>query len=377
MNDVAELVGQVHDAGHKVVLALAGGGATAAAWLLAVPGGSRSVLEVQVPYATEALDEWLAGPPASYCSTATARLLARRARERAAWLAPGEVVVGVGATASLRSDRPKKGDHRVHVAAQTARGALGLSLTLAKEQRDRGGEEEVASRLVLNLLAEAVGVSARLALPLLPGEQVLREDAAASGALADLFAGRAEAVCVEVDCRAHVPQEKPAALVAGSFNPLHEGHLGMAALAARRFGGRVAFELSVVNADKPPLDEDEVRRRVLQFAWKAPLWLTRAPTFAEKAGLFPGVVFVVGADTAARIVQPRFYGDSVVATRQALTELRDRGCRFLVVGRVDAEGRFVGLEQLAIPEECAGLFEGLAEREFRRDVSSTQLREGQ
>jgi hypothetical protein len=139
----------------------------------------------------------------------------------------------------------------------------------------------------------------------------------------------------------------------------------------------VAFELSVINADKPPLGEDEVRRRVAQFAWKGPLWLTRAPTFAEKARLFPEVVFVVGTDTAARIVQARFYGDSVEAMGRALADLRDRGCRFLVAGRVDGQGRFVGLEELAIPEGYGDLFEGLAEREFRRDVSSTQLREGQ
>ena len=39
---------------------------------------------------------------------------------------------------------------------------------------------------------------------------------------------------------------------------------------------------------------EEVRRRLAQCTWRAPLWLTRAPTFAEKALLFPGVVFVVG-----------------------------------------------------------------------------------
>jgi hypothetical protein len=159
--------------------------------------------------------------------------MARRARERAAWLAPGEVVVGVGGTASLRSDRPKKGDHRIHVAAETARGVLGLSLTLAKEQRDRGGEEEVAARLVLNLLAEVVELPGRLALPLLPGEQVQREEVSSAGTLADLFAGRVEAVCVEMDGRVHVPEQKPTALVAGSFNPQHEGHLALAALVGR------------------------------------------------------------------------------------------------------------------------------------------------
>src|SRR5436305_8179774 len=105
-SDIRDLAGRIHASGRPFALASTGGAATAAAWLLAVPGASRTVLEVQVPYACEALDDWLGGTPASYCSSLTAQQMARRARERAAWLAPGEPVVGIGGTASLRSDRP-------------------------------------------------------------------------------------------------------------------------------------------------------------------------------------------------------------------------------------------------------------------------------
>ncbi len=339
-----------------------------------MPGASRTILEVQVPYAPASLDAWLGRAPDSYCSAATARQMARRAFERAAWLVPGERSAGVACTASLRSDRPKKGEHRVHVAAATEAREVSLWLVLAKEQRDRGGEEEVASRLVLNALAEAFGLPSLLSLPLLPGEEVRREVFPAQGPLAGLFAGRVDAVCVEADGRLRVGGPAPAVLVAGSFNPLHEGHRGLAALAARRAGAPAAFELTVVNADKPPLSEAETRRRAGQFAWQAPLWLTRAATFEQKAHLFPKTVFVVGVDTAARIVEPRFYGGSAESMARSLGAIRACGCRFLTAGRVDEQGRFVGLEQAGIPAEYADLFEGLAESEFRVDVSSRQLR---
>ena len=50
------------------------------------------------------------------------------------------------------------------------------------------------------------------------------------------------------------------------------------------------------------------------------------------------------------------------------------GCRFLVAGRVDMEGRFIDCDALCLQEEFADLFEAIAETEFRLDVSSTMLR---
>lgn len=371
---VRSLISALHHESPSYVLAVTGGGAGLASWLLSVPGGSRTVLEVVVPYGEQSLAEFLGQRPDSFCSPETAGLMSRRALDRAGWLAPGQRVAGVACTASLRSDRPKRGDHRFHLAVQTPRVVVIHSLTLRKEARDREGEEYVLDRVLLNAMAESFGRSERIEVPLLPGECVETETQATSDPLAALFAGRVSAVCVECDGRMRCDGPRPTVLLPGSFNPIHEGHRQLLETASRLGGSSVAFELTVVNADKPPLAYEEVRRRMGQFAWHAALWLTRAPTFAEKARLFPGALFVVGADTAARILQARFYGGEEAGLSAAMAHLREHGCRFLVAGRTDAEGRFLALEDLGVPAVYRDLFTALPAKEFRVDLSSTQLR---
>jgi hypothetical protein len=371
---VEQLVAALHQAPCRYILALTGGGTAAAGWLLSVPGGSRIVLEVAVPYAEEALCDYLGRRPESFCSVATSRDMARRAWERASYLAPGKQVAGAACTASLRSDRPKRGEHRLHVSTHDGLRTVTHSLTLTKGARSRQDEEEVAARVLLNALAEALGVEGRVPVPLLSGEEIIQEAHSPGDALTAFLLGQFPAVCVEPDGRARAGGPTPSVLLPGSFNPLHEGHCALAAVAARQVGAAAAFELTVVNADKPPLAEAEVRCRLAQFAWRAPVWLTRSPTFPEKAHLFPGATFVVGADTAARVVSPRFYQDSEERMAEALAEFRRQGGRFLVAGRVDLAGRFLGLDDLDMPAAYRDLFTAILATEFRFDISSTHLR---
>jgi hypothetical protein len=166
----------------------------------------------------------------------------------------------------------------------------------------------------------------------------------------------------------------PRAILPGSFNPLHHGHTALAAVAAARLGVPVAFELSIANVDKPDLSREEVLRRAGQFAGVGEVWVTRAATFAEKAELFPGAAFVVGFDTAVRLVDPSYYRGETASRDECLRRLQALRCRVIVGGRLDGAGRFCLWEECSLDPAFRDLFVPLSEADFRADVSSTALR---
>jgi len=368
------LIEAIHAAPFRCVLALTGGGTQAASMLLNVPGGSRSILEVIIPYHGQALTEFFGHRPATFCSTEAAVAMAERAHARARWLAPCENVIGLGCTTSLVSDRPKRGEHRLHIATHTELVTSHSMLTLTKGARDREGEESIVDCVVLNALASAFGLPQRIELALLPGEEIQEGSTPATHPLARLLAGDLRNFCVQSDGRQAVGATPPAVLMPGSFHPIHPGHWQLAEAASRRTGAATVFELSILNVDKPSLAADEIRHRLAAFEGRAEVWLTRAPTFAEKSELFPGVTFVIGTDTALRLIQTRYYSGSEERMMAALENIRARTCRFLVAGRVDADGRFVQLDQVNIPATFRDLFAPIPESEFRADLSSTNLR---
>lgn len=371
-----QLISSLHASGRKAALAITGGGSGAIGELLRVPGGSRLLIEAQVPYDTQALATFLGFAPDQASSAETAIAMARAARARAARLVPADAdLVGLGATAALVSDRPRRGEHRFHIAFADAAGVAHCTGVLAKGRRDRAAEENLVSRAIVLWLARGCGVAAPSPRSVLDADEHFAETFVANvDSIDQLLAGAHARVTVQPDGQMMLAAPPPPLVLPGSFNPVHAGHVLLARAAEEVAQQPLAFEISVTNVDKPPLAGETVRHRLTQFAWKSPVELTRAPTFLEKSRLFPQAIFVIGADTAERLVAPRYYGDDEVQMLVALEEMANSGTRFLVAVRIDAAARVRSLSDVVVPRRYIDLFSEIPENRFRFDTSSSEIR---
>ena len=370
-DDIWAQVEAVLHSGFRLALATTGGGSELISWLLNHPGASRAIVEAQVPYSEQALAAYLAAAGPHRADEQTARDMAGRAFVRATSFAKsGPSCIGVGCSAALATDRPRRGADRGCIALRLESAYRLFTLHFEQGAADRLEQEEILSRVALAAVVEACGGPvAGVSLP--DYAHLARRELAVDDPLGLLFAGELAVVEMRSD-GAVVPEVERGQrlLLSGSFNPLHEGHERLAAAAGPLSGRQPSLELSIENVDKPPLPRSEVERRLAQMRGRFPVVMTRSPTFLQKARLFGGCHFVLGYDTAMRLLQGQYYEEGERGVAAALAEFAAGDCRFWVAGRADGDA-YRTLADIEVPAPYAGLFAAVP---FRMDISSTELR---
>jgi nicotinic acid mononucleotide adenylyltransferase len=374
---LVEPISAIHATPTMVVIGFAGAGAQALAWLHGVGGSSRTLLEATDYYAAASMIEAIGFEPEHFTGPDVARAMATQAYIRACHLADAAAVpAGIACTATIATDRIKRGDHRACVAICTAEEVTIYELTLAKGRRTRREEEQLVSLLILKAVAKVCGITGLPELELFAAETLVKQVERRS-LLDRLLAGDFNWVAVSPQGRMTPGRTWPnIALLSGAFNPLHAGHRQMVETASELLQQEVYFELPLINAAKGALELAVAEQRLAQFTDIGTVILTRAPLFGQKAEMFPHSVFVIGVDTAARLVQPGFYNNDPAEMVASFETIRRAGCRFLVAGRLD-DDRFMTLSDVDLPAGYRELFTQIPEQQFRLDISSTDIRERQ
>ncbi|MCZ6893081.1 MAG: hypothetical protein O7H40_03405 [Gammaproteobacteria bacterium] len=161
-----ELAQKLHSVPGRGCVVVTGAGIRAISDLFAQPGTSRTILEAQVPYARKALDEFVGVRADQHVSAEEALLIAEAALKRARHLEDeaeeNQLLFGVGCTAAVATDRVRRGEDRAHVAWTDGTRSGGASIWFDKNARTRADEDLIVSAIVLNSIAEAIGVEERL-----------------------------------------------------------------------------------------------------------------------------------------------------------------------------------------------------------------------
>lgn len=284
------------DRQEKLVLYITGGGSRAISLLLENGGASKYLLEAYVPYSNEALER-LIGPTSKSVSASTAELMAFAAYRKAKLASREEknsVPVGIGCTASLSKDNQREGRFNgAYVYLVKPLGVQEWKVEFHSDAPRIEQENELAQIIVdiafgklkpENTLTRKLTVrsSSSLYMPIREREDVLF--------LAD--------VAIETPIKLVLP---------GSFNPIHDGHIGMMRIAQEMTGLQGVYEISAANRDKDPITITDMADRVHAIARAGgKAILTNAKLFKDKYKLLRNnghieVTFAIGSDTFSRL----------------------------------------------------------------------------
>lgn len=276
--------------------------------------------------------------------------------------------IGLGISAAVASNRWPNGGHRAHMVLITKDRVVYRLVNLIKgkgKEVRQNHDQELASAALALVLAALQGE--------LPAEPECDQKALERFHLYPVFGTDGT--------------RRPFLSGAGSIylpatlNPIHDGHRLMCRAAEETLteGGvgrvRAIYLVSSVSPHKGRLSvqqmlmtagmlqaerwRDEYEPRMVEFTHDEPLFL-------DKARKRPGSLFIIGADTMQRMLDPQ-WGPSIEAM---LVEMSNLKVKFLVMGRL-IDDKWTTCRDIKVSWPHQLLFEPL---EGRVDLSSTQIR---
>jgi len=370
--DILDIVKNLHMSNIELVFAGAGAGIKAIDSILSVPGASNTVLEIIIPYSNSSLDSFLGLKPEKYVSSRTAELMAEKAYYRALELkiTSSKTMLGVSVTATLPTYYNKKGEIKAYMAIWHSMGLIKYEINFPDQSLSRNYYECLISNYVIKSINNFHNNSEED----LELKDIIVNIKKYKNSFQALSNNHIKSILIDANSKTMNDYLNPKAILSGSFNPLHKGHIELYKLSKKLYGQDVFFEMSISNVDKLNLLEEEVNLRVAQFENRFPIIITNSSKFNLKSKLFQGSDFIIGIDTAIRLFDKKYYQNDQKLMYKSIMEIYNNGCKFLVAGR-KYNGHFVNLNDINIDKCFKEIFLPINESEFREDISSSEIRD--
>lgn len=356
-------------------------------------GASANVLANRFSYAEQETEEFLGFKPEKFVSLDTACYMATAAYYQGRKLAVKRGkneghVMGVAMTSAVTTGRERKGADQAIIAVRTRTGLWTVTVLMKKPENFASDAE--AHRIQQGNLADLLTLNAILAVAELrqvplPVDRIERSEEldAESGTLrptqVSLWSGSDKTrpmygkVIMPDGSTREISSLDPKEWIifSGSFNPVTYAHDEMAREIERATGKRVIFQITKAHPEKQVTDQDMIDRAG-QFLYRWPVVLLEEHgLYVDKAELFPGFEFLIGADVVVERLFDQKYYDGYLGMMAAMQRLLDLKVVFHVNGRKCADGHYKELTDLPIPARFASMFRAFSRR---NDVSSSERR---
>lgn len=347
-------------AGVSVHAIATGAGAGFIQKLWEVPGSSSYLSGFTFPYAQEEQIELLGFTPEHYCSEEAAVDLASAAYMKA-YRFGGKKPVGIGLTASVASEHEHRGDHRVYCCIMTDDLVRTYHYNLIKGAGDlvRRFDGGSCDETMFHMLCDAVGLHYKiLCMSAIDAQHIASE----RFWLRPFFHTNGQ--------RDNGQLLGKQGLMAGAFNPPHEGHFGMAKSFRQQTGWDAVFEISTDPPHKAPLTVQDMLKRAKMLQGYERIFTKGIPMYLQKALHYPRTPLIMGADAALRLFDLQWGVDP-----KALMELLYTNNTPIYVADRMVDGKLVGDIELAkMVNQVIPGWDPFHSLKGRWDISSTELR---
>jgi len=384
-----EMIHQLLKYNHKVAFYASGCCSSLTGWLGLYPGSSKILIEARNLTSRGSIQAVIGKKPEKYVDPSVSILLAKNAylnAQKSLYLQEGSLtnirpndIIGIGITGALKTLEPKKGNHRAYLSIIDSKNILTYHIHLDKEKRSREEEDIFLSENVLNTVMNRDRGEPTLIGKTFPDDKITRLETT------DTYSYFFPMLNQDIRNIIFLPNGEQlvdivlenCAVLPGSFNPIHKGHIGLAHKVMNDLSlksDQIIFELSVLNADKGVISEEEIQKRIKEINSLGHIaMISMKPLYCLKNSFLRNGYFILGADTYQRLINVKYYKNSRDQMLADLLGFVNHNNKLLVAPRLDPiNGNLLKLEELEVPNILQGFVESVT---FREDISSTEIRE--